>query len=48
MLDYAREVAEMVAGRTRSELDTDRMLQLALTRLVEVIGEAAAGSARPT
>ena len=31
----------MPGGRT--ELDSDRMLQLALTRLVEVIGEAAAG-----
>ena len=27
--------------KTRSDLDTDRLLNLALTRLVEIIGEAA-------
>ena len=32
MLDYAREVVAMVHGRTRQDLDTDRMFQLALTR----------------
>jgi len=42
MLDHAREVLLMVHGRTRQNLDTDRMFQLALTRLVEIIGEAAA------
>ena len=42
MLDHAREVVVMVHGRTRHELDTHRMFQLALTRLVEIIGEAAA------
>ena len=31
----------MVRGRTRSDLDTDRMFQLALTRLIEILGEAA-------
>jgi len=41
MLDHAREAVAMVSGRSRRELDTDRMLQLALTRLVEIIGEAA-------
>ena len=41
MLDYAREVITMVHDRTRQDLDTDRMFQLALTRLIEVIGEAA-------
>jgi len=41
MLDHAREAVSMVSGRSRRELDTDRMLQLALTRLVEIIGEAA-------
>ena len=41
MLDHAREVAAMVGGRTRRDLDTDRMFQLALTRLIEIIGEAA-------
>jgi uncharacterized protein with HEPN domain len=30
-----------VAGRTRADLDTDRMLLFALVRAVEIIGEAA-------
>jgi uncharacterized protein with HEPN domain len=41
MLDHAREAVEMVRGRSRGDLDTDRQLNLALVRLVEVIGEAA-------
>ena len=41
MLDYARETVAMVSGRSRSDVDIDRMLQLALTRLLEMIGEAA-------
>jgi uncharacterized protein with HEPN domain len=32
----------MVRGKFRGDLDTDRQLNLALVRLVEVIGEAAA------
>ncbi len=31
----------MAAGRQRSDLDSDRMLALALTHLVEITGEAA-------
>jgi uncharacterized protein with HEPN domain len=41
MLDYAPEVGAMVRGRTRQDLDADRMFQLALTHLVMIIGEAA-------
>ena len=41
MLDHAREAVEMTRGRTRADLDRDRMLNLALVRLVEVVGEAA-------
>ncbi len=41
MLDRAREAVDMTSGRSRSDLDTDRMLNLALVRLLEVIGEAA-------
>ncbi len=41
MLDYAREAVDMACGRTRADLDTDRMLNLSLVRLMEVIGEAA-------
>lgn len=42
MLDHAREAASLAAGRRRIDLDSDRMLSLALTRLMEIIGEAAA------
>ena len=41
MLDHAREAVEMVRGRYRADLDTNRQLNLALVRLMEVIGEAA-------
>ena len=41
MLDYAREAEDMAQGRVRADLDADRMFNLALTRLVEVVGEAA-------
>jgi uncharacterized protein with HEPN domain len=41
MLDYSREAAALVAGRTREDLDTDRTLNLALVRLLEIVGEAA-------
>lgn len=40
MLDYSREAIDMVRGRTRTDLDDNRMLQLALTRLLSIIGEA--------
>ncbi len=41
MLQHAREAIEMLNGHAREELDTDRRLNLALARLLEVIGEAA-------
>lgn len=41
MLDHAREALAMVEGRTREDLDRDRQLELALTRLLEIVGEAA-------
>jgi len=41
MLDHARQACGMAHGRKRSDLESDRMLQLALTRLVEIVGEAA-------
>jgi len=41
MLEHAREAVEMTAGRARADLDSDRMLNLALVRLVEIVGEAA-------
>jgi uncharacterized protein with HEPN domain len=41
MLDHAREAFDMARGVNREHLDQDRKLQLSLTRLVEVVGEAA-------
>jgi len=41
MLDYARETVAMVRGRTRGDVDRERMLQLALAHLLVLIGEAA-------
>jgi uncharacterized protein with HEPN domain len=41
MRDHGREALEMVRGRSRSDLDSDRMRALALVRLLEVVGEAA-------
>jgi len=41
MLDAARKAIEFTQGRSRSDLDADEMLNLALIRLLEVIGEAA-------
>jgi uncharacterized protein with HEPN domain len=41
ILAYAREVVAISYGKTRVDLDNDRMLNLALTRLLEIIGEAA-------
>jgi uncharacterized protein with HEPN domain len=41
MLDHAREAVELAQGRSRADLDADRLLQLAVTRLVEIVGEAA-------
>jgi uncharacterized protein with HEPN domain len=42
VLDHAREAIDMAGGRSRADLDSDRMLELSLTRLVEIVGEAAA------
>jgi len=41
MLDHAREAVSLVAGKERGDLDADRVLQLALVRLIEIVGEAA-------
>ena len=41
MLVHGREALDMIRDRQREELQADRMLQLALTRLVEIVGEAA-------
>lgn len=41
MRDHAAEALAMSAGRVREDLDADRTLELVLTRLVEIVGEAA-------
>ena len=41
MLVHAREVVELTHEKTRADLDSDRVLSLALARLLEIIGEAA-------
>jgi uncharacterized protein with HEPN domain len=41
MLDHAREAVSLVVRKERGDLDTDRVLQLALVRLIEIVGEAA-------
>ncbi len=41
MLDHALEAVTLTKGKTRADLDKDRELNLALVRLLEIIGEAA-------
>ena len=41
MLDHAAEAVGMARGRSREDLDKDRQLSLSLTRLLEIVGEAA-------
>jgi len=41
MLDHAREAVEMQRARVREDLDDDRQFALALTHVVEIVGEAA-------
>jgi len=43
ILDAAREAIGFVKDRSRPDLDNDRKLNLALVRLLEIIGEAARG-----
>ncbi|MFQ5671835.1 MAG: DUF86 domain-containing protein [Nitrospinales bacterium] len=41
MLDASREAVSFAHNRSREELDTDRMLALALVKSIEITGEAA-------
>lgn len=41
MLDHACEAAALVRDKIRSDLDSDRVVSLALVRLLEIVGEAA-------
>ena len=42
MVEAAEQALAFVQGRDRADLGTDAMLRMALTRAVEVVGEAAA------
>lgn len=42
MVDHAREAVELLGGKSARELERDRVLNLALVRLLELVGEAAA------
>lgn len=41
MLDHAREAVALTKDRSRDDIDRDRVLCLALVRLLEIVGEAA-------
>ena len=41
MLNHAKEAVNLLGETSREQLEDDRTLQLALTRLVEIVGEAA-------
>jgi uncharacterized protein with HEPN domain len=48
MLRHSLEAVSLSKGKSKSDLEKDRLLQLALTRLIEIVGEAAARVAEDT
>ncbi|WP_071454919.1 HepT-like ribonuclease domain-containing protein [Gloeomargarita lithophora] len=46
MIDASRKAMEFVGDSIREDLDRNELLQLALVKLVEIIGEAANGTSR--
>ena len=42
MLEHAREAVAMIESKDRTNLQRERMLELSLIRLIEVVGEASA------
>lgn len=42
MIEAADQALSFSQGRSRADLDSDAMLRMALTRAVEIVGEAAA------
>ncbi|MBW2031298.1 MAG: DUF86 domain-containing protein [Deltaproteobacteria bacterium] len=42
MLDHAREALDLIKHKRREDLRRERMLELSLVRLIEIVGEAAA------
>lgn len=41
MLDAASRAVRLTAGKTRADLETDELFQLAMLHLIQVVGEAA-------
>lgn len=41
MLDHAKEAVELLAGKEKADLYRSRVLELAVVKLVEIVGEAA-------
>jgi len=41
MRDHAVEALQFLKGKTRADLEADRLLSLAIVRLLEIVGEAA-------
>lgn len=46
MLDHAQEAIALVHGKQREDLDSNRLLNLGLVRLMEIVGEAASRISR--
>ena len=47
MLDYVEETINLANRRTRADIEADRVVFLALLKLVEMVGEAATRVAEP-
>jgi uncharacterized protein with HEPN domain len=41
MLDHAKEAVGLLAGKEKADLYRSRVLELAIVKLVEIVGEAA-------
>jgi uncharacterized protein with HEPN domain len=41
MLDAAKEAVDLSSGKSRYDIENERVLNLSLVRLIEVVGEAA-------
>jgi uncharacterized protein with HEPN domain len=48
MRDHARKALALCAGKTRAQFDADETLRLALSYLLQIIGEAASHVSRDT
>ncbi len=48
MLDHAKEARDFSRSKSRDDLDKDRVYSLAMTRLLEIVGEAASRVSQAT